>query len=206
MKYLLSLLFMTLISACVDGERVNPSSTGIVNTVKKPALALELMENIKFAFDRKLFLDADFYTDDNLKLLFGAEEIQWLQKDARNMSISVHGFGKMFQPYKTKWGDSEGIDLKIGWVILADGRTMGSVSLINHSVTRMDSDALKKIFGPDYVLSRYPILAEGPNLNAPPEPKRDINYKIKDGQVTGHMYFRIGQDENLIYAFFSEEK
>lgn len=48
-----------------------------VHQVGRPTAPEEMLKNVKYFFDRQLFLEKAFYTEARLKSVFGADEVHW---------------------------------------------------------------------------------------------------------------------------------
>jgi hypothetical protein len=169
-------------------------------TFKKPTTPLELLQNVKLAFDHGLLLREDFYSDENLKAFSGGAKVRRSvggpNAGPRDLFCEVTEFGSMVAPRKVGNFVISGIALSLRRRILEDGRVSGSVSLsFQQSVPTLSFEAVTELFGSDWASSKEMI---SPHLVLQPPTKPHGNARIE--YIVGDARSELSFDPNALLS------
>ena len=171
-KYLIPVFVMTtlILGACSSAKqdtepvkkpaemqqvKVAPQKAGkptkeLMRTVKKPTNPTKLLQNIKYAIDNELLIREDFYTDDNLKKLYGGERVVWKKNEPVYKLVRVVELGGIFERAKKL----QNIGVGIGWqkldskgVVSDSGQIHGRISILNPEDPHFNVDEVIGVFG-----------------------------------------------------------
>lgn len=176
--------------------------------IKKPATPFELLDNIRLAIDKHLLLREDFYTEENLKLFFGGDRVEWRSDDDLNKRRGeIIGFNSMVEPVRLKTQVLAGISLSFSRIVKESGKTEARLHMVIRGNSRLDFDAVEKIFGTEWKPSRegwrvqhWAVYHEPTQLHG----NEHIEYTADDAGIQRLIDMRFSHDARLLFADFVE--
>jgi len=76
------------------------SAKELMADYKKPSNPVEVLKNIKMVLDSELLLKEDFYTEENLKKVFGGGVVVFKKHEPSTIIINVTHLGDVFEAFK----------------------------------------------------------------------------------------------------------
>jgi hypothetical protein len=177
-----------LLCAPIPGQAADVTQTDAQRAQKRtaapgktPTTPLELLQNIKLAFDQGLPLSDDFYTDANLMKFFGGKKVVRVMDDPtagpQDIVREVTDFGTMVEPVKVGNFAISGISLILRRSVSNDGRISGSLALdLLRAVPSLDFDHVTGLYGPNWTVPKKPKL---PHMKPAPARQAHGNAEIE---------------------------
>lgn len=216
-KYLIPVFVMTtlILGACSSAKqdtepvkkpaemqqaKVAPQKAGkptkeLMRKVKKPTNPTELLKNIKYAIDNELLIREDFYTDDNLKKLYGGERVVWKKNEPVDKLVRVVELGGIFERAKKLQNIGIGMTrqkLDDKRVVNNNGKLLGNVGFSNPEDPRFNVDEVMGVFGAKMqIVNPY-------EKNTQPVPLLATTHKLGNKELT---YKNYGQTSKTIITF-----
>ncbi|MCU6432390.1 hypothetical protein LPB67_01195 [Undibacterium sp. Jales W-56] len=177
----------------------------LVASVRKPTTPLEILANVKFAFDHHLMLDENFLTESNLIHMFGGGDVK-LNRSSDGVSGEVFNFGKMFKSTISGSAEFPGFSL-------AFNRTLKNVTSIETRFfmhISVDSEytfeEVERVLGKGWKETPRLIFFETripPPTN--PHGNAHIEYDVHDGRIDGNIEIFFGPNGMMEVADFKEK-
>ena len=122
----------------------------LMKMIKKPTSPKELLKNLKFAIENELLVRDDFYTDENLKKLFGGNRVKWLDNKKNNKSAVILNFIGLFENAEKYRGDGVEVyweKLDSNKAISDTGKAHVRVNISTFGDSRFRAEVVEKVFG-----------------------------------------------------------
>src|ERR1700742_1920943 len=103
------------------------TTEGEFSMPRRPNTLRELLTNLKVASDRGLLLRENFYTEENLKVFSGGNEVLWVARSPTRQQATITGFDGMLPPVRVGNNTFAGITYSIGRDVLESGRIQANV-------------------------------------------------------------------------------
>lgn len=178
--------------------------------IKKPSTLIEVLKNIKLALDQHLLLREDFYTEENLKLFFGGENVAWRKiNDPKLQWGDVIDFGSLVEPLILKNMTLEGISITFLRNVKEDGKTEMRLNLLLRRSNLVGFESIENIFGKGWAPSRDSWrISHGETYIAPTRPHGNerIEYAVNEGDIQSLVDMKFNHDASLSFADFFEVK
>ena len=204
-RKVMAIILVALLDGCVSmpAEIALPS-----HEIIKPAAPDDLLRNMKYCLDRHLFLDKGFYTDANIKNVFGGEELQWrVQNDPTKQWAFVSGFGEMIPAVKFRDFFLMGVSVSFERTENDNGTVKANVHLRFLDDERLDFGSVQRIFGTDWEhsqewLSPHTIIQDKKAENG----NARIIFNARNHGVRQKITMEFSPSANLSSVTFSQEK
>ena len=152
-------LFMTCSIAttavALESPKYSPPKSGkstikLMKPIKKPTNPEELLNNLKFAFKNELLLQDDFYTDENLKKMFGCNNVKWISNKSNYKYPMIYNFAGLFE----KANRYKGMGMDVVWEKLDSNKSVSDTGKVHVRVnipsfedSRFRVEVVEKVFG-----------------------------------------------------------
>jgi hypothetical protein len=159
------LLGSTALAAC-------QTTSATLERLKAPASMVELLVNVREVTLSGLILREDFYTEDNLKRVFGGSTVK-LGRIAMDESVQIGADVGGFPPWPgMRPAANSGLTLRVSRYkgYLSDGRPVGFVTIRNDEASDVKFEAIERVFGRNWVKAVYVpfVPPHGPIPSPPP--------------------------------------
>lgn len=193
------------LTACVSSVAVDVLPQ---RELSKPTSPQELLRNVKYAIDSQSILDKDFYTEANLKKVFGAEKVQWrVQNDPRKQWAHLSGFNSVIPSVTYNDIVLSGVSVSIDRTERENGTVSGRIDLSFQDDPRVSFDSIQKIFGTNWEYAPMSLSPHPPVQQSTSEwGNARIMYDKTNGGVRQTITMRFSSGANLSIANFSLEK
>jgi len=153
----LYLFFICLFATVASAQEISSSKptsgksvAKLMKAVNKPKSPKQFLQNMKFAIKNGLLLRDDFYTDENLKKLFGGNRVNWLDKKQNNKHAEIKSFIGLFENAEKYRGDG----IYLYWekldnnkIISDTGKVHVRVNISTFGDSRFRAELVEKVFG-----------------------------------------------------------
>jgi hypothetical protein len=194
--------FVIPTSAAV-AQRSNTTAS-LVESIERPQRVLDVLTNARRTIENGLILRPDFYTDDNLKHVFGGDRVAWNQGSRRELSGTVADYDKILSvdrisPKIHKFSAS----LSFSREVEGDRVSVLLDFLVLDEQARLPSFAdIESIFGTHWS-DIQPLPAQPPRQFATaPHGNAQISYREQYGAIVAGLYFVFLPDGRLREAIF----
>ncbi|MCE1227256.1 MAG: hypothetical protein LWW87_12355 [Geobacteraceae bacterium] len=153
----LYLFFICLFSTVTSAQEIPPpkstfvkSAAKLMKAVSKPKNPKQLLQNMKFAIKNDLLIRDDFYTDENLKKLFGGNRVKWLDNKQNNKHAEILNFAGLFENAEKYKGGGMHIyweKLDSNKAISDTGKVHVRVSINTFGDSRFRAEVVENVFG-----------------------------------------------------------
>jgi hypothetical protein len=184
------------------------TTEGEFSMARRPNTLRELLTNLKVASDRGLLLREDFYTEENLKVFSGGNEVLWVARSPTRQQATITGFDGMLPPVRVGNNTFAGITYSIGRDVLESGRIQANVhvSLMepNPGVT---FDSVEGVFGRNWQEFPFFPAPPGRKFGPPTRPHGNdrIRYDFGDNRESRSVVMEFHADGTLYNMTLSEE-
>lgn len=178
------------------------------DTIKQPKKLIQLLANLKRAFNNDLLLWRGFYTDDNIRRLSGASVIHWGERISTQQYVWSSGFDGMASKVRVGNNTFEGVNYSIAWWVSgADKCEMNAYISLMGSNPDASFEKVEALLGTNwqnYPLFPYP--ADGRGLPPPTDPHGNarIRYDLSSADVSRSIVLEFHADGTLYNARVSE--
>jgi hypothetical protein len=192
--------------ASITKDKTTRAESGVM--IEHPNTLLDLLSNLKFAFDNNLLLQADFYTEDRLAAFSGGKEVHWLQASETRRWVEISGFGGIADPMQVGSTTYSGISYRGGRVLTDDGKVQASafLQLTGHNPS-VSFTNMERIFGQTWEADPYFPPPKGRIFQPPTDVhgNQRIRYTSADADVTRVIVLEF-QADGTLYEVSLEEK
>ena len=119
----------------------------IYSKTAKPADAIGLLQNVKFAMDRGLLLREDFYVALVLERFFGGSRIIWGDYLGWKKSGGMSKFGFLTERSPSSAETWDGLGIRFGWSAMERGRAKSLLSISFTSPQSPNANDVQRVFG-----------------------------------------------------------
>jgi hypothetical protein len=183
------------------------STKDIVDNLKKPTTPLDILLNLKYAWEHRLLSRDDFFTEENLINTFGGKKFFGLNSDQKNKYVSITGFDAIVEPVKNGSNLFPGVEIALtrdiendlGQQVEGNGKFVERLWLhMQRADMALDFGYLEKLFGTDWQYANIPI---SPHRIMPTPTKAHGNDQIvfgrKNGDIRTGIYMEFNADATL---------
>jgi hypothetical protein len=185
-------------------------SKEILKRVKKPTTLVEIAQNTKLVLDNHLLLSDCFYSDENLKQVFGGENISWVENNSQNKSGYVNGYSAIIEPIPFKGIDVntwDAIDVFFGKTISKSRKLKAHIFVQIRRETDLSYEKIEEIFGKDWDVPQQMLTGhEGFEYPTKPNGNARIEKRKIDKGVSQITFMMFSPDATLAYIDIEEEK
>jgi hypothetical protein len=144
-RWALIILFIAASSTSTQAQMTRTMAQEIYSKTVKPADAMGLLQNVKFAMDRGLLLREDFYVDSVLERFFGGSRVIWQNYPIWKKwgGISEFGFLTEGSPSSTRTWD--GLGIRFGWSAMERGRAKSLLSINFNSLRSPSANDVQRV-------------------------------------------------------------
>jgi|GEM_PF-5072662 len=183
-----------------------PSVSEVISKSKQPETPKEVLQNIKIAIDNHLISKNEFYSEENLKNLFGGTYVTLSTNGIEEKNAYISGYDNMVEPIQLQNTSIPSLDITLS-MHKKNGRVDGNLHfIIRKSGAFPDMPASVEIFGSDWQenpepTSPHEIFSKGDS----PYGNERIQY-LKDGEMPNKLNIEFNGDGSLYRIDYTEEK
>jgi hypothetical protein len=199
---LLIATFVNSISASVAQH--SNTTASLVGSIERPQGVLDVLTNVRRTIENGLIFRLDFYTDDNLKHVFGGDRVAWNQGSRGELSGTVADYDELLSVDRISpkiHGFSASLSFSRG--VEGDRVSVLLDFLVLDEQARLPTFAdIENIFGTHWK-DIQPLPANPPRQFATaPHGNARISYREKHGSTVTELYFVFLPDGRLREAIF----
>jgi hypothetical protein len=177
-------------------------------TIKKPTNFYELLQSIKYALDHDLLHREDFYTDEHIRRLSGADRIVWNERGALHQSVWGSEFGNLAPPVHAGNMTLEGMDFHLERKVAIPKVTAVSILLLlrNDSDPKTTFETVESVFGRNWQPDSYipsPHAVYKPTIGK--HGNERIRYEARHGPTMQKVVIQFNEKGNVYMARFEQE-
>ena len=176
--------------------------------VGRPTVPEEMLKNVKYFFDRQLFLEKAFYTEARLKTVFGADEVHWrVQNDPTKQWVELADFREMVPSRNYNGMVLAGVSASMERTEHDNGKVTGRLSLKFYDDERLNFESVQRIFGTGWeydneLPSPHSVVHESKAKHG----NSRIFFRSKSQGVSQEIWMEFSPNANLYVATFRQEK
>jgi hypothetical protein len=205
-RWALVILFISASSMSTQAQMTRTMAQEIYSRIAKPADAISLLQNVKFAVDRDLLLREDFYVDSVLERFFGGSRIIWQHYPTWKKWGEISEFGFLTEESRSNTRTWDGLGIRFGWSATDPGRAKSLLSINFTSVRSPTANDVQRVFGTQW---RDEEIETSPHraFKAPTHPlgNRSISYIYESATIKRTARFNFAFDGSTEIADFALE-
>lgn len=206
-KIVASLAAFVVFFGCVEARDIPVDKNYTV--VEPPTTLLEILKNTTLSLKQNRLLNADFYSNENLRQILGGEQITRSGETPSAQKATILGFARIAKPFETNGLSFDSVMCTIDWNTKVDGNKFGRIQVIfNVSNSALSFEKIEGQFGSSWLsdpaLTATPPLAPVPPRNSLHGYER-IKYIMNTRNLNRYIVMTFRYDGTLGSATFSEE-